>query len=260
MGGMGNQMFQYAMILAQARRLGVDFQLDIGGYAESGHRQYQLEQWNIKPQTCSGPLANIFEGDMNYNQSLVNNIKDGDGLCGFWQTEKYFLNVEDEIRRGFIPRLPLDARASAALDEIEAVENSVMVHVRRGDYTQKGTKEYHGLLSEGNYYRDAMHYIMEKVQNPKFFFFSDEPVWVRQNFYVDFSLDSEVIDGVALEAHNIYLMSRCRHAIIANSSFSWWGCWLGDGAADRVVVGPRKWFDQAKKNTSDIMPERWIKI
>lgn len=178
MGGIGNTMFQYAMGLAQARRLDVELVLDVS--LLGGKRKYQLDQWEFKgkpPSLVTGHRTTI-AGGMPYNQEIVDRIKNGDVLEGHWQTEKYFLDVRDELRDVFIPK---------NLDRTSLKKNSIAVHIRRGDYLNSSTKEFHGLLPM-KYYQTAMAYISERVPNPKFFVFSDDFEWIKQTFVEALSL------------------------------------------------------------------------
>lgn len=251
-GGMGNQMFQYAMGLAQARRLGTKLCLDATRLG--GKRPFNLGQWSLESlilTTREEPT--VVERGMPYNQEVVDSIKDGDILQGYWQSEKYFENVKTELRSIFTPFAPIDA------DDLETISvmehpNSVAVHVRRGDYLIEPHKSFHGVLSD-KYYAEAIMKIWYNFEfTAPFFVFSDDTEYVKQKFG-----KAAYFISPGREARDIYLMSRCKHAIIANSSFSWWGAWLGD-TKERMVVAPEKWFDQAKEDYSDIVPSRWVKV
>lgn len=255
MGGCGNQMFQYAMGLAQARRLGVELVLDVS--LLGGYRKYQLDQWgfgNWKPVLITGSRTTIAEGSIRYNQEIVSRLKDGDVLEGYWQTEKYFINVRNEILQIFVPRNTLSLEAAALKLEIDNT-NSIFLHIRRGDYLNPYTKRLHGLLSM-QYYQTAMNYITERVSNPKFFIFSDDFEWAKQNFIGE----QFVVVQPNIEAVDIYLMSHCKYAIIANSTFGWWGAWLGIEHRDRIVIAPSQWFQELNDDPRDIVPEQWFKI
>jgi len=249
MGGMGNQLFQYAFGLAQARRLGVDLQVDATHLG--GKRPLALNQWQMKLNLVDRQIPTVLEQGMGYNQELVDRIKDGDVLQGYWQNEKYIEGIEEELREMIF--VPLDISRNAELFNEIANSESVAVHVRRGDYLVEPHKTFHGVLSL-EYYRKAIRTIRDKTDDKcSFFVFSDDPSWVKMNFL------SPVVKG-ATEAEEIYLMSLCKHAIIANSSFSWWGAWLGDDKPGRTVIAPEKWFDQASEDYSGIVPQRWMKI
>jgi hypothetical protein len=251
MGGMGNQMWQYAFGLGQARRLGVDLHLDITQLG--GHRPLSLYQWEVdNVELCTGRLPTILEQGLNYNQALVDRIKDGDVLQGYWQNEKYILPVEDELRKTFVP---ITFSPNRSLLRQVMGYTSVVVHVRRGDYLIEPHKSFHGVLGI-DYYERAFNEIYKHTACPQFFIFSDDPAWVREHF----AGENVTVVERGHEAEDIYQGSLCRHAIIANSSFSWWAGWLGDGKLNRVVIAPEKWFDQAKEDYSGIVPKRWMKI
>ena len=252
-GGMGNQLFQYATGLAQAARLGVGLRLDVCQLG--GPRKYQLDQWSgvIEVATKDGVPTTIKEHGTSY-QSCVNEAIDGDVLEGYWQSEKYFSSIRKLLLRTFIPRPREDGRFFEFHDKMSHDENSVALHIRRGDYLNLGTKEYHGLLGL-DYYERALACIRGVVEHPSVYIFSDDPDWVQKNYHLT---NYEHVD-VHQEAGNIFLMSQCRHHIIANSSFSWWGAWLGD-TNNHIVVAPERWFDQGPKDTQDIVPSWWTKL
>lgn len=255
MGGMGNQMFQYVMGLQQSLIHKTKLQLDVSPLG--GTRPFQLGQWQIPFDVCPPQKTTIYETGMRYNQATVDCIKNGDVLQGYWQSEKYFSNFERmEVRKMFCPAgLPTE-RAKALYNGLTGDE-AVAVHVRRGDYLVEPHKSFHGVL-DMRYYQRAISLIQVRTLNPQFFLFSDDPAWCKQQFK---GLADVVVVETGQEAEDIYLMAHCKHAIIANSSFSWWGAWLGEWQKDRTVIAPKKWFtDEAKQDYSDIVPERWLKI
>jgi hypothetical protein len=247
MGGMGNQMWQFGFGLAQSRRLGVKLQLDTSQLG--GKRPFSLLQWSLAACTLTNhQVPTVLEQGMGYNQTLVDNIRDGDVLQGYWQNEKYILPVEDELRQIFTP---FRQRATPIF-----LFNSVAVHVRRGDYLNEPQKSYHGVLGL-DYYHRAINALYKQVQHHlNFFVFTDDEKWVRSHLVGD----NITVVKSGLEADDIHLMSLCKHAIIANSSFSWWGAWLGDKQGDHIVIAPEKWFDEAPEDYSGIIPTRWRKL
>jgi hypothetical protein len=246
MGGMGNQMFQLACGLAQARRLDSTLRLDIT--LLGGKRKYILDQWTLPGDvtTVTGTALTVHENGMGYNRDINERVKDGDCLYGYWQSEKYFRDIRDDIRRIFIPH---------QAEFVGVGIDSVAVHVRRDDYLVSPHKEFHGLLPM-SYYESAMNYIRERVTNPTFFIFSEDVEWARQNFIAS----DAILVPRGQEARDIYLMSRCQHAIVANSSFSWWGAFLGDWQTDRIVIAPNRWFQDERTDGSDIVPDRWLRL
>jgi hypothetical protein len=252
MGGMGNQMFQFAAGLAQARRLNTTLQLDIS--LLGGKRKYSLGQWNLPDVqvTAFGVAPTIHENGMGYNRDINEKVKDGDCMYGYWQSLKYFENVQEEIRRIFIHPSP-SFRVGQALI-MGGRPHTVAVHVRRDDYLIAPHKEFHGLLPM-SYYESAMAHIRERFTPAEFLIFSEDVEWTRQNFTAP---DVKIIER-GTEAEDIYKMSLCQHAITANSSFSWWGAYLGDKQTDRIVIAPSQWFLDSRTDYSDIVPVMWLR-
>jgi hypothetical protein len=254
MGGMGNQMFQYMMGLQQSHVLKTKLQLDTSMLG--GIRPFQLGQWRTPINLCTPQKTTIHEQGMPYNQATVDCIRDGDVLQGYWQSEKYFSNFEHtEVRKMFRP-VGLPSERAKGLYNGLTDEGAVAVHVRRGDYLIEPHRSFHGVLGVDYYYKAMLH-IKERVLNPMFFIFTDDPVWCRNEFI---ELEDVFVIEPGREAEDIHLMAHCKHAITANSSFSWWGSWLGEWQKNRIVVAPEKWFDQSKEDTRDIVPERWVKL
>jgi hypothetical protein len=190
-------------------------------------------------------------------------------LSGYWQSEKYFSSSEDAIRNQFTPVDLLDTR-NQELKSVMQSENSVAVHVRRGDYaSQTQYASFFGLLQK-EYYDKAISAITSRIDHPKFYFFSDNPEWCREAFN---GMQAEVIDhnkgGDAYK--DLLLMASCKHNIIANSTFSWWSAWLNNHE-NKIVIVPSTWFRTnflSKKepvyasrfyNTKDLIPASWTII
>ncbi len=243
MGGMGNQMFQFAAGLAQATRLNTNLVLDVS--LLGGKRKFVLDQWGVLPATVTGTTPTVYENGMGYNRDINERVKDGDCLQGYWQSKRYFEHIQDEIRRIFTPR-----KSGITVMGLD----TVAIHVRRDDYLVSPHKEFHGLLPI-SYYESAMNHIRGRINNPKFFIFSEDVEWARENF----TASDVVIVPRGQEAQDIYTMSLCQHAITANSSFSWWGAFLGDHKTDRIVIAPSQWFQDSQTDYSDIVPDRWLR-
>ena len=183
-----------------------------------------------------------------------------DGVCleGYWQSERYFAQVADRVRHDLTLEKPPAGRDAELLAEI-AAGNAVSLHVRRGDYvTDPAASATHGVCPL-DYYRRAIAFIAERVADPVFFLFSDDPEWTRAN--LDLGGAATLVDhnGPDRGHEDLRLMSHCDHHIIANSSFSWWGAWL-DPRPQKMVVAPRQWFRDASKDTSDLIPESWVQL
>lgn len=286
LGGLGNQMFQYAACRALSLRLSEPLRLDVSGFTD-----YSLHQGFELPRvfTCNPEIATeqeirdllgwrasrlarkilvrpslamlhgtrlVVEPHFHYWPGIwktSHNVY----LTGYWQSEKYFLSHAAVIRAEFTFKSQLASRNAQLAEQISRV-NAVSLHVRRGDYANNPkTTATHGLCSM-DYYRAAIRHVAERVDRPNFIVFSDDIPWARENLaiahpcvYVDHN------HGV--ESYNdMRLMSLCRHHIIANSSFSWWGAWLNT-RSDKIVVAPKKWFVQ-KIDVSDLLPADWTAI
>lgn len=174
-------------------------------------------------------------------------------LQGFFQSHKYFDDIRAELLTEFIP----DNTPAIVAEKEKNIRasNAVSLHIRRGDYVTVGNMQY---VLDLEYYRKALALIKEKEGDIKVFIFSDEPQWAQANLNLD--VEVEIVSAPEiLPEHDIYLMSCCKHNIIANSSFSWWGAWLNNNHA-KTVVAPLQWFKANDKNTNDLIPADWIRI
>jgi Glycosyl transferase family 11 len=174
-------------------------------------------------------------------------------IYGYFQSEKYFKGVEKDIRKVVC----LDSFASCisptGIYEEICDSNSVAIHVRRQDYVS--LQHFHG-MPPIEYYREGIRFISQKIgMESKVFVFSDDKQWCRENFPSTFC----IVDGTN-KYEDLYLMSLCRHVIVANSSFSWFGAWLGDSRNSRIIVAPKHWFADPSVDDSDIVPETWVRI
>lgn len=172
---------------------------------------------------------------------------------GYWQSDKYFRNLRSTILNIFqfdIKKLNINTLKQG---EILKKENSVSVHIRRGDYV--GHDEL-GTVCTLSYYKRAIGYLETVTQNPIYYIFTNDKIWVSDNFsfikykLIDWNYSSD-------SWQDMYLMTKCKHNIIANSSFSWWGAWLNLNE-NKIVIAPSKWFKSI--NANDIVPDNWIKI
>ena len=267
--GCANQIFQYATGLALARRLGVDLKLDVSWYETakpSQPRMYSLGLFKgVDVPVVHNLLGQIIrEEGCSYKPELFENAPRKCSLVGYWQSEKYFFGLRDELRQRLLPREPLPARLTANERAIlDAGERSAFVHVRRTDYVGD---PYH-LVLPMDYYREAAALIAGKVPDPTFFIFSDDPQWCEENLTLPYPTtiitDSYRTSRYHLgrEDADLFLMRLCGHAIIANSSYSWWGAWLGADVKGGVVIAPKIWLGPASKyDTRDIVPSRWIRL
>ena len=177
-------------------------------------------------------------------------------LQGYFQSEKYFSSSFSTIRNEYyLKDFHLSDLSGVRREILDS--NSVSLHIRRGDYQNPKILEIHGVLPI-EYYLRAIRHLQQSLSHPKFYIFSDAP----EKAFADLKLPgATIVSGKETNNHfeDLYLMSQCKHNIIANSSFSWWGAWLNNNP-DKIVIGPKKWFNQGPKDTYDIMPESWIKM
>lgn len=284
-GGLGNQMFQYAAGLALARRHGAELRFDLDWFeANRLHQGLELARvFRLKLPMASRldrrkilgwfaypmlrrivsrrslpflrPSRFVVEPYFHYWQRFEGLPADV-YIDGYWQSERYFAPISDEIRRAFQFVLPMDAR-SGGLAQKMASEISVSLHVRRGDFfRERRVSSVHGVDLTG-YYKKAVQAFIERLANPHFYIFSDEPEWVRQ--HLDIASACTIVDHNhgADSYRDMQLMSQCKHHIIANSSFSWWGAWLNPNP-DKIVIAPRQWFKVSYFDTRDLYPPDWI--
>jgi hypothetical protein len=285
-GGLGNQMFQYAAGRALSLEHNQSLLLDTSGFA--GYNLHQGFELN-RIFNCSTEIATnadvrnilgwqflsgirrivarssmavfrhnglIIEPHFHYWPE-IKNIPQNSYLAGYWQSEKYFKTHTSEIRSDFTFKIPFSDRNAGFAQQITKI-NAVSLHVRRGDYINNvKTNATHGLCSL-SYYQAAIHYVSGQITNPFFLIFSDDITWVKDNLTIDFP--HQYIDyNHGLDSYNdMHLMSLCKHNIIANSSFSWWGAWLNSNV-EKIVVAPQKWFAN-NNNTKDLLPQGWIRL
>lgn len=257
MGGLGNQMFQYAMGRASAARLGVELQLDNSSYGPKYRHPYDLPFWSGVTERVvygDGAYYRVCEDGMPYNPDTLEKITKECTLYGYWQTEKYFDAVRPELLEAFRPRV-VRTPVEQMSDLIKRLHNSVSLHVRRTDYVGSSV---HGVPLE-DYYRHALAAVSEKVSSPCVFVFTDDPAWVSMRLMPTINHTKMLVSGKGFSGpEEMWLMSQCQHSILANSSYSWWGAWLND-SPDRVVTAPKQWFVNGP-DSRDIIPDRWLKI
>ena len=285
-GGLGNQMFQYAAGRALSLECGVPLRLDVSGFAA-----YDLHQGFELGTIFNGAFDISDEADVRgilgwqyahsirrvvFRSSMAlfrrkgfvvephfhywHGIKEVPCDCyitGYWQSEKYFSKFSEQIREDFIFRLQL-VKQNADLAKQITQTNAVSLHVRRGDYVNNPiTTATHGLCSL-DYYRAAIQYVSERVKKPQFFVFSDDIDWVKHNLKIEFPCIYVDHNQGAESYNDMRLMSLCQHHIVANSSFSWWGAWLNPSLC-KIVVAPKQWFAN-QNDVCDLLPKGWVKL
>ena len=283
-GGLGNQMFQYATGLHLSVLRKTELKLDTSFFNIPGNytqRHYELDVFGIKATLATAEeitsfrstsswryarylqrkfpyffnKAYIAESGHAYHPLFVHYPKNT-YLEGFWQSEKYFSSIAPAIRNTFSFKEPLN-EANAALAERIKTTASVSIHVRRGDYISNPIASgYHGIC-EAPYYQNAIKYLQAKHSDIHVFIFSDDLEWVKQN--LKFDLPAEYINhNTGSNSHiDMQLMSLCKHNVIANSSFSWWGAWLNTNPA-KIVIAPANWFTDKATDWSDVYAKSWI--
>lgn len=289
-GGLGNQLFQYALgkNLADANK--TTLTLDTS-YLQSKlplkkiatPMQYELSIFNIRAAISSNfiksspwlyPFAKaeyivrelwhknryhiVQETQFNFDQTILKS-SDNSFLIGNFQSESYFKNITQELRKDFTFLPALDKDNQEWMAKIKQ-KNSVSIHIRRGDYLSiaKNAQKFTSLSLE--YYKNAISVIAAQISNPEFFVFSDDVQWVQQNLKLDFPTFFVTNNHTPTTAYlDMQLMSACKHHIIANSTFSWWGAWLNPNS-DKIVITPKQWFTDTSINSKDICPIEWIKL
>jgi hypothetical protein len=285
-GGLGNQLFQYSAGRRLAHVRGVELKLDVTGLDDSSYRTarpYELAPFDVV-QTVASPreitkhtrpnssiLSRLFHRLVRKGVQLpksyiketryhfdpcILDLPDDVYLDGYWQSERYFVDIAETIRKEVTVTIPLEGRNAELSREILRSQ-AVSLHVRRGDYaTDPVTNEVHGICGL-DYYARAVAHIASKIGPPVFFAFSDDPAWVRE--HLTFSYPVHIVDhnDAAHCYEDMRLMSLCNHHIIANSSFSWWGAWLNP-RPDKIVVAPKRWFNNYDADTRDLFPDGWV--
>jgi hypothetical protein len=259
-GGIGNQMFQYAMARRMAYRHQETLKLDITGFKEYPLRDYYLHQFNIIGEIATDAEINylktrrIKEEFFHFDPWILR-LQGELYLEGYWQSEKYFKDIANVIRAEFTVKAPLSGVNFELADRIKSCE-AVAVHFRRGDYvTNPVTNQYHGVCPP-EYYQRAMRKLANQVSNLHFFLFSDDPEWVEKTVQFECPLTIVATNGNAQPHEDIRLMSFCKYHIIANSTFSWWGAWLAS-YPQKIVYAPKKWFNMTNLYIRDLIPEEW---
>lgn len=283
LGGLGNQLFQYAVGRALSVRHGAELLLDDSLLKRhrynTTHREYALDAYQLRGRKLSPRENRIIRARVSWpfrylcESGLVRSsftyyrephfeydpilFKASDNIIleGYWQSARYFCEITDELRSELQPATPLLPMAQRYLEQITQ-QNSVSLHVRRGDYVSKASTAANYVACDLQYYRRAIDIVAKREPNPVFFVFSDTPDWVKENLKIDYPmiLVSQPYSWPAYE--DLRLMSSCAYNIIANSSFSWWAAWLNTNP-DKIVVAPSQWFKN-DNNTRDLIPPEWI--
>ena len=288
MGGLGNQMFQYATArrLAHKRRTKLCFDLSVYSsmHPDDTPRHYDLDCYKISGSVATKEeLAKMlpidFQASLPYKIKrrlkldkrlrplgehskayfgTVLKVRDNSYLVGWWQNERYFWDIRGILLEEFQPK-KISAYTKGTLKQIVGC-NAVALHIRRGDYiTNKYAKKEHG-LAPIKYYKSAISYLGKKTKNPRYFVFSDDLDWCKKNLSLPET--SIFVDSTKANypCEDIWLMQHCQHNIVANSSFSWWGAWLNENPK-KIVIAPKAWFQNKQSNQeTEIVPKSWIRL
>lgn len=271
-GGLGNQLFQYALY-ESFRERGIAARADLMDYFSGREkRAYELSKLGLHPKMADPAQLHRYYADQqrvfdracrytlgrkkyrkekNYDfEPWVLEMKDG-YVSGYWQNERYFDKAADGLRKKISFRHTDTENVVHYRNKMNA-ENAVSIHIRLGDY--ENTSDLYGGICTPAYYKEAIAYMNEKVEHPVFYVFSDTPERAKELLS---GCEYELVAGNRGKwAYlDMYLMSLCRHHIIANSTFGWWGAWL-DGRKDKIVVTPPKWNHLCKGH--GICCEGWV--
>lgn len=278
--GLGNQMFQYAL-LRNYELCGKTVYGNLDAYSQIGQREFSLLRVfpGIQLTICSNEqkkefvYQNVFNEKKGkktvfYTESSINEVPNRrvdisllDIECGIIKGFHQFYQFPQTIRETLIKDFQFPVLKESKLQKIGGIikkDNFVSIHIRRGDYLEKDNKWVFGDICTNVYYNKAMDYMRESVGNCRFCFFSNDMEWVKGQFnfadaiYIEADMFEEYQDW-----YDMYLMSICKHNIIANSTFSWWGAWLNTNES-KVVIAPQKWMNRC--DIQDICPEDWVRI
>ena len=278
LGGLGNQLFQYAAGKAASIRLNTSLCFDTSYYESEDNKKlnrvFLLDKFNINAQNTSietnknklellidrinnkklNTLIKLYER-MNkvYLDKRIMNPKDNSSLIGYWQNPGYFKEFEDVIRKELTLNEPITKDMNDIINIMKSKEyESISVHIRRTDYLTDALCA--GLKKE--YYEEALRRIMESNKQYTAFIFSDDIEWVKAN--MDFKIPTIYVSNNNLKDYQeLILMSNCCHHIVANSSFSWWGAWLNPNI-NKKVVSPKNWFTTI--TSFGVNPKEWIEL
>jgi len=283
-GGLGNQLFQYAVGRHLAELHKSVLKLDISMFESYDLHTYSIWPFNIREVIASPgevlaltnrrigiverTAARLFrrspalakthiqEKYFHFDPEILNS-PDGIYLDGYWQSEKYFIDIADILRQEFTVKTLPSGKNKEMIEQIDSCE-SICLHIRRGSYLMPAHNPVHGICSL-DYYFKGIESIAKVVKNPHYFVFSDEPQWARDNLKIPYPTTYVDHNEADKDYEELRLLSQCKHNIIANSTFSWWGAWLNQNS-NKIVIAPKKWFKTNVYNTKDIIPEGWWQV
>lgn len=272
-GGLGNQLFQYAfmryLIIKEKKKCSIDLSYYIYPHVMKYMLQDVFKKVTVK--RCNPYIREKYLSDEElcycegydvgsaFECFMAADIKKvGYGyLTGYYQSASFPEAIKDTLKRELLFPEVDDAGMKKYLELLKE-KNTVSIHIRRGDYLSETNNAIYGNICNEEYYLRAMEYILQSVENPIFVLFSDDIEWVKKNCSIKNAIyiESKEFQNYS-DWYDMYLMSMCRHNVIANSTFSWWGAWLND-YEEKIVIAPKKWFNQ--KTLLDICPTDWIRL
>lgn len=277
LSGLGNQLFQYATARAVAERTNTRLRFDLSYIGYEPNRPYALGDFHIRAEAVDGESRDasfiadhaaenayalerygatvVREQDHTHEAEMLLAAPPNSFLAGYWQNEAYFAAYSRQIKRELRPQMTDAIRAGRK--SIAAVNESVALHVRRGDFEHDlATAARFGALG-ADYYRRAADVILEHRPGAEFFIFSDDPDWCRVE--LDLPAPTQIISGANAPFEDLALIAACKDAIVSNSTFAWWGAWLGE-RTDGLIVAPEVPFKDAWLNGRETYPQRWLRV
>ena len=260
-GGLGNQMFQYAYAKSLQQR-GYKVIINVAKSKRYKlHGGYHLNKFNIDLKTTTkasniqselGLRQFLKEKSLLFNEAYLA-VRRNLYIKGYFQSEKYFKDIRAILLTQFALKDKLSTSTAAYNQEINSKENSCSIHVRRGDFIfDRKKNSIHGTCGI-HYYTEAIKLINQKHNNTHFFVFSDDLDWAKQNIKPE---NVTYIDHKVIPHEDMHLMSLCKHNITANSSFSWWGAWLNTNET-KTVIAPKKWYVHQE---NEVACESWLQL
>jgi hypothetical protein len=277
-GGLGNQMFQYAFLknlqyhgkkvlacltsnISTTSFYLLDVFRNINLEICTEEQKIDLIKKNINDKEKSKKFILYIEESINETESKKMDLSiinvTGGVFSGLFQTYKFAEQVRDLLIKDFVFKDKIENKLEKFRDCLDR-DITVSIHIRRGDYLTGNNYWIYGDICTQEYYINAISYMKDKVGNCKFVFFSNDIEWVKRNYNIEHAIyvSSTLFDNYQ-DWYDMYLMSICKHNIIANSTFSWWGAWLNSNKG-KIVIAPSKWVNLC--DYKDIYPDDWIKI
>ena len=290
-GGLGNQLFQYALGRQISLLKQVPLKLDLSAFQNDPDRSFALHRYNIAATIASDKEVARYTAFYDHNTLFARLYRKAESkilprfkrryfkeidyyvyddevmqvapkvlIEGFWQHCRYFENLDPRVLKELTLKEKFLNAIPAVISEIKQNDTAVALHVRRGDYVANPDNlNWFGVMPV-SYYQQAIDYIRNQIVKPVFYIFSDDLEWAKQNIVTDASVVYVDIDGGTKDYLELYAMSTCRHNIIANSSFSWWGAFLNTNP-NKIVIAPEQWIaaPEVNEHVAIQMPD-WIKV